>query len=313
MAQENANNANIHLLETVPNEIFRIYLQFLSRADILVLDNSMTNHATRPRYLAALNDLHIFEDVDLTIDEARWMMARGASVKILNIEFFEETWLEFVLKFQHRVSSIICEMIDESLLDRIGACSSLKTLSINRSQNISENSLLNFMTLNPQLEMLHLASFSNLSSFEVILPFCRNLRYLEFPNNNWFTDEHVFEIIAARLQFLKMINFSLTLVKNDDTVRALIEGYPNIRSILCQSTLLPFETSEFLLKNVTLRSFMGDDPEFQEMAMAEFVELLNGDNSVLVLDQLISFQIFPRVVELFSRIPVSCSVPLLLL
>jgi hypothetical protein len=100
---------------------------------------------------------------------------------------------------------------------------------------------------------------------------------------------------------LKIIDFKDTFVESDDSIQALVKAYPNIVSIVCQSPRLSFASCAFVLRHVTLRSFLSDNPKRQIIAMTDFLDSLRSPTPLLLVNELLSFNLFPRFVLLFSQ------------
>jgi hypothetical protein len=237
----------------------------------------------------------------MTSNEARWQLARNAWINKIKFSTCDEIWMEYISRFRNKVTSLTCDEIKDEDLDQIGCCPSLTSCSMNCAL-VDGASLRSFLEGNPQVRYLKISHCQDLHSLQSILtlPLCQHLQQLEICNNIWVTDEIIFEIIESCLS-LKFIDFSHTSVANDETVEALVRTYPHIHSIVCHNTPLPSETSIFVLRQVTFRSLMSNDPKYQEIAL-DWIESSLEDNRIgsMILDELVSSKIFHRLAELLS-------------
>jgi hypothetical protein len=184
----------------------------------------------RGRYLAALNDLKFFYDIEINVNEARWLIARNALVRSIKFSHFHETWLAYIHKFRNNLSSISCSHLFDRDLNQIGSCPLLTALTVD-SLKADNDSLQSFLQRNPQIERLLLPRCEAISSLGALLSCCPNLEALDLSTNEWFNDSHLLEIIASCPR-LKIIDFKDTFVESDDLIQALVKAYPNIFSII---------------------------------------------------------------------------------
>jgi hypothetical protein len=252
----------IHL----PKDLFRLTFQFLSLDDLMEMDKAfLENQELLSHWNSSLEGTTISEIFGPGEEKYDWV----ESHKILNTKLVIRDVGNLERLFTPTLTELTLDRSDGDLSE-IARCPSLTTVSF---QNCTELTLISFLMRQPQLESLDIKILFDEDPVEDILlciaNSCPNLNTVHLEYNEWVTDESILSLIQGKgCPKLKYLDIGDTEIEDPETIRLLINSFPNL-SYLCFWELLdaPDDIITLFLRNVIFRSILSDDRESQSNAI----------------------------------------------
>lgn len=272
---------------SLPLDIFRMILQYLTLPDIGRMDMAVLNHQWRHFFITALEKFIIpeYQSLDLFFDDMDplvWIVRRKICCQNIAINCGKLSQLSLILN--SRASVVSLRFIEgrrmkgrtSEFLSEIGCCPSLRNVEMSYVTN--SPAFKAFFDLNTQLQRVSLHSIEEIN-LPLLLINLKNLQYLNLSDNHWFNDRCLERLAEANLlSELTEFNISNTGVVEDQSGFYLMQ-LPHLQSINWANCSFTKDVSITCLHRIILPSLLSTDPNRQLAALQCL-----GDNSFVVGD-----------------------------
>jgi hypothetical protein len=318
--EHNHNENNFSLLS---KEIFQFILQFLPMKDLAKMEMALLNHILRPHFLSALDRMIIPSLKDLNF--LSWVMSRN----IIPQEFCQHDdddqeeiedasnilprgycpshdnsepkipFIAFLLKIRNHLKSLSLDDLSEASFGALGAFPALTKVTLNTPRRLSAKTLVNFWSLNPQLQEFSMSFAKNFGSdlISALVHVCPNLKHLSLSHNHWFNDDCVVKLAQSNLNLLSL-DVGNTSVQSDESIHLILNSFPNLHNLSFYECEISKEMGELSLRQIAIPSLLSDDLDIQMMG---FACLTAYDNEVLPLENDTFFSIVSVLVPLLQH------------
>jgi hypothetical protein len=222
------------LFEILPDDLFRLCLQFLSFNDIGIFDNSITNHALRASYLSTIKGFMI-EDLleeDFTKPVITWLCSRGFVSRLIWLNELTQEGIELISNCRSILEILNfsnCENMTISLCEEIPHCPNLKYLIFDRCESLTEEGLVSILTRNPHVNSLDLMNLEFLGNdfLSFLADNVPNLHSLSLFGNDEISDDILPFLIRMKLKSTDLRATEISEV----TILGLMDAFPDIEYI----------------------------------------------------------------------------------
>jgi hypothetical protein len=272
-------------LSALPQDAWRSFLDYLCLEEIVCLDSAVLDRNLRQTYLSALSRIVLYDSIWLTEDIADWLFIREIFVKDIQLDAIHQQFLE---TNRHTLESITITGPIRSL--RIGTFPRLVNLTVYNLRNVDPEFLLH----HPQLERLvicvHLFSTNNIPC---ITQHCPHLLHLDLSDNKWFKAQDLL-LLAQGCPKLTSLDLSRTRIRKgqgDEAMRMFLSSHPQLESISYDPSSFNSETVTTILRSISLKSLMSDDPNRQLIEVNEMIRTFSGLSLSLFLSPSLSLSV----------------------
>jgi hypothetical protein len=266
-------------MDFLPSDLFHLLAKFLKLPELLNLDSAISQRSIRPVFHQSLSFLPLLDEISFPPAGLAWLHTRNISIRQLQTRRFDSIVIRY-LSLPGIRSSIQAMVLEngQRMTNRdfvqIGACSSLRRLSLSKYTKINDKNFAIVLKLNPQLEELEISSASSLTkkTMNTITTCCPNLTCLDLSSNAWVDDDAIGILTTAitldtgtsglGCPLLKTIVISATRA-SDVSALNLLDTYPNLYSLEYSHCAITTETALRILRETAIRSIQNPNPEIQ--------------------------------------------------
>lgn len=227
------------MLSTLPLDLLRHSLKFLSLSDIQSLDNSILSHDLRPFYLSALQgfEISVLAEVICSAKMIQWLSARQLLIRTLKVSSYSPSTLKALIsQNQTSLQSFYFSCSEDSFMVSLNKCANLSTLSIDGSL-ITDEGIHHLLIdsdqqslLGQRIECLSLSKCIRLTSYSIMLTanYCPQLLELLLSELEFITDSEI-SLLVQGCKGLRHIDVSGTSI-TDVSVREILLAYPTLHT-----------------------------------------------------------------------------------
>lgn len=279
----------VHLF-SLPREVAHFILQWLPLKDLRELDNAITNHDLRPIFLSLVNGMNILKYSSGGNPDAppwhplrpeepiEWILLRN----LIPLEIVLFSFPPLIPVLIDRASSHLRALqfwygtfYPMPSFRQIGHCPSLRTFLICGCKDITQEGLVRFLSLNPQLENFSLLPEECNITPHFITSLTQTsvrLKHLSLEGCFWCNDDVVPLLLSGKFD-LRSLDLSCTSVHEDRSYRSILRAFPNLHRISLTQVQVSLETISLCLNQVMVPSITSSDPERQRMGLKSLVDL----------------------------------------
>jgi hypothetical protein len=304
-------------LLSLPDEMLRYILHYLTLNDFGALDNASTNLSGRERFLLAIDRFEIgilpLKSKDMFDSQIRWCHSRGIVVNLLldDLDRLQDhpCLLELIRRSQNTFYRIC--WININFRNNNNTCEIMSTLRtcpnirncMMMDCNITERDFTSCLINKTKLNSLHLYSLPQLTSASIrsIPIHCPNLCSIVFSNIPSVSDQELSAIITGcrSLEDLNLSNVNIT----DQSMRLLVET--NREEEIATWKNCPRVTWEgklFYVRELSLVLLFSEDVNQQTRGIEHVSSMSNSSHSPFPIEQFISIGVFHRIQSLVMKL-----------
>lgn len=262
-----------HGWRSLPCDLFREILGYLSLHDLSNIDRSLINHLYRSFFLFAMNGVVIFHYFTPSANDSdlmTWMMKRNIYISELCLQEYSSSFTPFILHTKSKLIYLRISTSDQrnemlaNCFNQLDRCPKLTYFSTQATLDISEKMMMQFLSNNPQLESLSLTGMSHFTP-EIIMSicqYCSNIKHLSLSMCSWCNDDCIYDLINSNLN-LHTLDLSSTEVCQESTIEALLSRFSNLHELSIHDCSLSYDVVRKILRDVALPAILNPDPEIQ--------------------------------------------------
>jgi hypothetical protein len=254
-------------------------LQYLSLIELRNIDLAIVNYNFRSHYLSVVNRM-VIPSFD-NFCSFYWIMARNIlsqAIDFNNEENEPQHALALILNSRAHLQTLSLTGVNDVFFHGLGTFPVLTTLKVSLRYDWEGKDMIQFWTLNPQLNFIDL-SYSYIESIGELIPCliskCPSLRHLSFMfDDAWFDDDCVVELTQGSLDLLSL-DISGTSVRLDQSIKRILKSFPNLQKIV-PNHLVSNEMQELCLRQVAFTALLSNDPKIQDSGFDSLYDYFTG-------------------------------------
>ena len=302
-----------HHLLNLPLDLYRELFHYLDLDDIVELDLALLNHQLREPYLSALSGTIIpfIPLYPMFLSMLPWLMKRNVLTCEVEICYrLDDKVRQYITQTKEVLQILSLTLVNESDLQRIGACPKLKLVSFRDSPHLTDSVLESFLRNNPQLKALSIPLNSQLSNgiIETIINACPHIQQLDISRCSWVTDASL-DLIEKSTLKLRSLNICACNVSKEK-IEQFIDHHPSLCYIRVGGYDIDEELLLSVLQRVTLPALQNSDQDIQLLGLQSLQDL-STFMDVISLEPDILHRILPFLATPYTHVSIfpSCFIP----